>query len=407
MYFCCLEALQNVAKHAPQATVAITVADGPAGMLTFVVRDDGPGFEPTTVRAGHGLQNMADRVGAVGGTLAVDAAPGTGTTVTGHAAAMSARVSTSWGAVGTVARHELRRRGVALVLLGLAAGLLGAVVIGALATARRTATAYERLEQASAIDDVRALVFGDPALATDVGRRCRASRRRGRRRWPSAGSTVRAPSYTALLTGPPPPAGLFTPVVVAGRLPAADAPEEVLVVEAYADDVRPGAGRHGSRSTSSRADEVAQFDTGFGEPDGPTIDLVVSGITRLPGARQSPIVAGPAFFERYGDERDGGPHGAPAPRRGPAADADAAGRGRRHARRSSRPRPAPRSSCRCSCRRRRPSSRRTRRRRGSWWPGRSCSPSGWRSPGWWPSGRRSGGTTPGGPATNRSSRRWG
>ena len=60
------------------------------------------------------------------------------------------------------ARHELRRRGVALVLLGLAAGLLGAVVIGALATARRTATAYERLEQASAIDDVRALVFGDP-----------------------------------------------------------------------------------------------------------------------------------------------------------------------------------------------------------------------------------------------------
>ena len=83
MYFCCLEALQNVAKHAPQATVAITVADDPAGMLTFAVRDDGPGFEPTAVRAGHGLQNMADRVGAVGGTLAVDAVPGRGTTVTG------------------------------------------------------------------------------------------------------------------------------------------------------------------------------------------------------------------------------------------------------------------------------------------------------------------------------------
>ncbi|MET0327076.1 MAG: histidine kinase, partial [Ilumatobacteraceae bacterium] len=83
VYFCCLEALQNVAKHAPQATVAITVADGPTGMLTFTVRDDGPGFEPSTVRAGHGLQNMADRVGAVGGTLAVDAVPGRGTTVTG------------------------------------------------------------------------------------------------------------------------------------------------------------------------------------------------------------------------------------------------------------------------------------------------------------------------------------
>ena len=83
VYFCCLEALQNVAKHAPRAAVTITVTDGPDGMLTFVVRDDGPGFDPTMVPAGHGLQNMADRVGAVGGRLAVDAAPGEGTMVSG------------------------------------------------------------------------------------------------------------------------------------------------------------------------------------------------------------------------------------------------------------------------------------------------------------------------------------
>ena len=83
VYFCCLEALQNVAKHAPLAAVTIGVATGPDGMLEFVVRDDGPGFDPTTVTAGHGLHNMADRVGAVGGRLAVDAVPGGGTTVSG------------------------------------------------------------------------------------------------------------------------------------------------------------------------------------------------------------------------------------------------------------------------------------------------------------------------------------
>ncbi|MET0327077.1 MAG: ABC transporter permease, partial [Ilumatobacteraceae bacterium] len=228
--------------------------------------------------------------------------------------------TTSWGAVGTVARHEVRRRGAALVLLGLAAGLLGAVVIGALTTARRTATAYERLEQASAIDDARALVFGDPALAADV-----AALPGVAASWPAsmAVGRVEGPGtvYTALLTGPAPPAGLFTPVVVAGRPPATDAPEEVLVIEAYADDFDLVPGDTITLDFLT-PDEVAQFDTGFGDPDGPTVELVVSGITRLPGARQSPIIAGPAFFERYGDEvgvghtvllrLDGGPAAVPA-----------------------------------------------------------------------------------------------
>ncbi|MET0324081.1 MAG: ABC transporter permease [Ilumatobacteraceae bacterium] len=209
-------------------------------------------------------------------------------------------MSTSWGAVGAVARHEVRRRGAALVLLGLAAGILGAVVLGALTTARRTATAYERLEQASAIDDVRAQVFGDPAFAVDV-----AGLPGVTSSWTAAMAVGRVEGpgtvYSALLTGPPPPAGLFTPVVVAGRMPAADAPEEVLVVEAYADDFDLAPGDTMTLEFLT-PDEVAQFDTGFGDPDGPTVELVVSGITRLPGARQSPIVAGPAFFARYGDD---------------------------------------------------------------------------------------------------------
>ena len=80
VYFCCLEALQNVAKHAPDASrVAISLERN--GDLRFAVRDDGPGFD-TAAAAGHGLVNMRDRVAAVGGTLEIDGASG-GTAILG------------------------------------------------------------------------------------------------------------------------------------------------------------------------------------------------------------------------------------------------------------------------------------------------------------------------------------
>jgi signal transduction histidine kinase len=83
-YFCVLEALQNAAKHAPgtPVVVRVTAADG---VLGFEVTDDGPGFTPGE-RAGDdgsGLVGMADRLAAVGGALAVESAPGAGTTVRG------------------------------------------------------------------------------------------------------------------------------------------------------------------------------------------------------------------------------------------------------------------------------------------------------------------------------------
>jgi signal transduction histidine kinase len=82
VYFCCLEALQNAAKHAPQAGVTLR-AWRDAGLLHFEVSDDGPGYDPASVAAGHGLQNMADRVGAVGGAVRWESAPGAGTRVVG------------------------------------------------------------------------------------------------------------------------------------------------------------------------------------------------------------------------------------------------------------------------------------------------------------------------------------
>jgi signal transduction histidine kinase len=83
VYFCCLEALGNAAKHAPSAAVSLALARTD-GWITFDVVDDGPGFDPTVVLAGHGMQNMADRLGAVGGAIHVDSRPGAGTAVRGR-----------------------------------------------------------------------------------------------------------------------------------------------------------------------------------------------------------------------------------------------------------------------------------------------------------------------------------
>jgi signal transduction histidine kinase len=80
-YFCCIEALQNVAKHAPDAS-SVTVFLSRNGDLRFEVRDDGPGFVVDDA-IGHGLVNMCDRIAAVGGELEIRSAPGAGTAVVG------------------------------------------------------------------------------------------------------------------------------------------------------------------------------------------------------------------------------------------------------------------------------------------------------------------------------------
>jgi signal transduction histidine kinase len=82
IYFSCTEALQNAAKHAPDATVELRLWTESGGLL-FSVADDGPGFDPATARGGHGYVNMADRLGAIGGTVRWDSRPGHGATITG------------------------------------------------------------------------------------------------------------------------------------------------------------------------------------------------------------------------------------------------------------------------------------------------------------------------------------
>ena len=83
VYFCILEALQNITKYAAasRATVGLSCSDG---SLRFTVIDDGTGFDTASTRNGTGLQGMADRLAALGGALHVRSQPGHGTTLTGQ-----------------------------------------------------------------------------------------------------------------------------------------------------------------------------------------------------------------------------------------------------------------------------------------------------------------------------------
>ncbi len=82
VYFCCLEALQNAAKHAGNAATANISASHDGTVLTVTVSDNGSGFDPATTTHGAGLTNMADRVAVVGGNLRIDSSLPQGTRVT-------------------------------------------------------------------------------------------------------------------------------------------------------------------------------------------------------------------------------------------------------------------------------------------------------------------------------------
>ena len=83
VYFCCLEAFQNAAKHAQASKVTVRLVGSPAD-LAFTVSDDGRGCDLAAARKGSGLQNMADRMDALEGTLDLRSSPGGGTVVEGR-----------------------------------------------------------------------------------------------------------------------------------------------------------------------------------------------------------------------------------------------------------------------------------------------------------------------------------
>jgi signal transduction histidine kinase len=83
VYFCLTEALQNAFKHGGRGTRIRLVLDGDESELRFTVCDDGPGFDPAAPSLGTGLDNMVERLGAIGGGLTISASIGGGTRISG------------------------------------------------------------------------------------------------------------------------------------------------------------------------------------------------------------------------------------------------------------------------------------------------------------------------------------
>ena len=82
VYFCCLEALQNIQKYAGATRAIIRLRDE-QGELRFEVEDDGVGFDVATTPRGAGLSNMVDRFDAIGGAITITSAVGEGTRIVG------------------------------------------------------------------------------------------------------------------------------------------------------------------------------------------------------------------------------------------------------------------------------------------------------------------------------------
>jgi signal transduction histidine kinase len=78
-YFLISEALANVAKHSHASEAPIT-ASHHARRVSIAIADNGiGGATPTT--ATSGLQNITERVDAVGGALIISSPQGVGTTI--------------------------------------------------------------------------------------------------------------------------------------------------------------------------------------------------------------------------------------------------------------------------------------------------------------------------------------
>lgn len=197
------------------------------------------------------------------------------------------------GAVAAVAARELRRTWRFQIAAGLAAGLLGAVVVGTLAVARRTATAVDRLVEASAVEDARVMVFaGDPALPGQI-----AALPGVDQAWIGSLAVAqvegRRIEYVGTLLGPPRPPQLLRPVVVSGRAADPRNPNEAVAVEAWARESGVVLGQRLVLTFLTRA-EFHSFDQGFGHPDGPRVEVTITGMVRVPGAMHFPVYLSPA-----------------------------------------------------------------------------------------------------------------
>jgi ABC-type antimicrobial peptide transport system permease subunit len=203
---------------------------------------------------------------------------------------------------------SLRRRASSILVLTLLVGLIGTVVLTALAGARRTSTSFERLQEESLAADLTVFI---PEVDDDDLRVLREL--------PGVVAMARAKQLTAFINGRFASVGgplgrgigrtVDRPLVTAGRRAREDRAHEIAVPEALAAAQRIGVGDEITLHAFSPAqvDELARGEGVF-EPTGPKIPLRVVGITRAPadlsieGAAGGLLITTRAFVRRYGDQ---------------------------------------------------------------------------------------------------------
>jgi signal transduction histidine kinase len=75
------EALNNVIRHSSATEVELQMVQLPERMQ-IVIADNGCGFDLKTVKRGHGLTNLRERLDALHGECRIESRPGNGTTIT-------------------------------------------------------------------------------------------------------------------------------------------------------------------------------------------------------------------------------------------------------------------------------------------------------------------------------------
>jgi ABC-type lipoprotein release transport system permease subunit len=232
--------------------------------------------------------------------------------------------------VGRIARASLARRRASIAVVALAAALLFGGALGALAGARRSSTALDRLLVHSAPEDVFVSAPEDGSLdmrAVDrlpqvLGTAYQSYLAMvpvagdGRAQTELAGAIN--PYLWTPKTGPPDAVNRLR--VIEGRGFDRSEPLEAVIDEELAAARGLAVGSHFPMATFS----VAQLDTVFSnetsgaatpDPDGPVLDLTVVGIARMPvdihpGEDEHTVSFGgtkelyltPALYERYGDQ---------------------------------------------------------------------------------------------------------
>jgi signal transduction histidine kinase len=88
VYFCIVQALENAGTYAAGSRVTVRLI-AEVDRLAFSAADDGPGVDPVRLAQGADVQDMRDRVEAVGGVFEARSAPGRGTVVSGWVPARS------------------------------------------------------------------------------------------------------------------------------------------------------------------------------------------------------------------------------------------------------------------------------------------------------------------------------